>query len=67
MNPQDKTSDLASPVVSIGLDWDSGINFNYFTKIDDNLCKYLVQRNAYKTVMLCIEPKPKMSTTDAAD
>ena len=36
-----------------------GIYFNYFTKLDDdNLCKYVVQRDAYKTSMLCLDPKP---------
>ena len=54
MNPQDQTKALATPVVSIGLECDKVlVKLN-----DDNLCKYVVQRDAYKTVMLCFQPKP---------
>ena len=45
MNSQDQTKALATPVVSIGLE--------LFTRLkldDDNLCKYVVQRNSYETL-----------------
>ena len=59
MNPQDKTRALTTPVVSIRFNWWKAFIWIILLKLDDdNLCKYVVQRDAYKTSMLCLEPKP---------
>ena len=63
MNPQDKTRALTTPVVSIRFNWWKAFIWIILLKLDDdNLCKYAVQRNAYKTSMLSFEPKltPKL-------
>ena len=50
MNPQDKTKALETPVVSIGFElWKAFILIILLKLGDDNLCKYVVQRDAYKT------------------
>ena len=48
MNPQDQTKALATPVVSIGLEWEVLLLFTWLKLDDDNLCKYVVQRDGYK-------------------
>ena len=60
MNPQDKTRALKTSVVSIGFElWKAYILIILLKLGDCNLCKYVVQRDAYKTSMLCQEPKPR--------
>ena len=64
MNRQEKTRASATPVVSIGLDgWYALILIIWLKLGDDNLCKYVVQRDAYETLMLCLEAKTNIYTT----